>query len=186
MLSRFTYFVNVSCSCAASISSVLLHRQKKEHQLNLSAETLTMLFLESAGLWIVISIFFEPSLFFHPVNNLSMVSIGSCLLDTKSGGAHRSALDRPWLPNKSFVHFSLSLLNSFIYLPHVLSFAKSRINNVCVSFPRRLSCNNRSEDFRATLAEFRAQYWGEIVGAGFVESGKTLLRSIGKKWEGNL
>ena len=64
--------------------------------------------------------------------------------------------------------------------------AKSRINNVCVSFSRRLSCNNRSEDFRATLAEFRAQYWGEIVGAGFVESGKTLLRSIGKKWEGNL
>ena len=160
MLSRFTYFVNVSCSCAASISSVLLqHRPKKEHQLNLSAETLTMLFLESAGLWIVISI----SFFFHPVNNLSMVSIGSCLLDTKSGGAHRSALDRPWLPNKSFVHFSLSLLNSFIYLPRVLPFAKSRINNVCVSFPRWLSCNNRSEDFRATLDEFRAQYWGEIV-----------------------
>ena len=102
--------------------------------------------------------------FFHPaVNILSMVSIGCCLQERKSGGAHRSALDRPWLPNKSFVHFSLSLLNSFIYLPRVLPFAKSRINNVCVSFPRWLSCNNRSEDFRATLDEFRAQYWGEIV-----------------------
>ena len=45
MLGGFTYFVNVSCSCAASISSVLLSSPKKEHQLNLSAETLTMLFL---------------------------------------------------------------------------------------------------------------------------------------------
>ena len=153
MLSRFTYFVNVSCSCAASISSVLLRSPKKEHQLNLSAETLTMLFplifIGSAGFWIVISLLGMLSRFFRPVNNLSMVSIG--LPCTKSGGAHRSALDRPWLPNKSFVHFSPSLLNSFIYLPCVLSFAKSRINNVCVSFPRRLSCNNRSEDFRASL-----------------------------------
>ena len=154
MLSRFTYFVNVSCSCAASISSVLLRSQKKEHQLNL--ETLTMLFplifIGSAGFWIVISLLGMLSRFFHPVNNLSMVSIGPwCLPCTKSGGAHRSALDRPWLPNKSFVHFSPSLLNSFIYLLRVLSFAKSRINNVCVSFPRRLSCNNRSEDFRASL-----------------------------------
>ena len=55
--------------------------------------------------------------------------------DTKSRDAHRSTLDRPWLPNKSFPHFSPSLLNSSIYLPHVLSLAKSRINNVCVSFP---------------------------------------------------
>ena len=158
MLSRFTYFVNVSCSCAASISSVLLqHRPKKEHQLNLSAETLTMLFplihIESRPycLWIVISLFWNLPFFHPPVNILSMVSFGCCLPERKSGGAHRSALDRPWLPNKSFVHFSLSLLNSFIYLPRVLSFAKSRINNVCVSFPRRLSCNNRSEDFRASL-----------------------------------
>ena len=43
MLSRFTYFVNVSCSCASSISSVSLWSRKNEHQLNLSAETLMML-----------------------------------------------------------------------------------------------------------------------------------------------
>ena len=139
MLGRFTYFVNVSCSCAASISSVLLWSPKKEHQLNLSAETLTMLFLlisiQSVSFWIVIS-FLDASSFFGLVNILSMVSIGCCPPpDAKSGDAHRSALDRPWLPNKSFLHFSLSLLNSFIYLPHVLSLAKSRINNVCVSFP---------------------------------------------------
>ena len=135
MLSRFTYFVNVSCSCASSISSVSLWSRKNEHQLNLSAETLTMLFLLifiGVGRLLNCHLFFG-SFFLHPVNILPMVSIAPP--QTKSGGAHRSALDRPWLPNKSFPHFSLSLLNSFIYLLHVLSLAKSCINNVCVSFP---------------------------------------------------
>ena len=95
MLGGFTYFVNVSCSCAASISSVLLSSPKKEHQLNLSAETLTMLFL---------LIHIEPVLnchlflgnagcsFFHPVNILPMVSIGSCYPTIQKAETH---IDQP-------------------------------------------------------------------------------------------
>ena len=79
MLGGFTYFVNVSCSCAASISSVLLSSPKKEHQLNLSAETLTMLFplihIEAAGLWIVISLpFFSLQSMFFPWSALAPAS----------------------------------------------------------------------------------------------------------------
>ena len=156
MLSRFTYFVNVSCSCAASISSVLLHGPKKEHQLNVERGNTDDAFyshLHWVGRLLDCHLsFFGAFLIFSP-SQYSFHGHHWLLLPpgTKSWGAHRSALDRPWLPNKSFPHFSLSLLNSFIYLPRVLPFAKSRINNVCVSFPRRLSCNNRSEDFRASL-----------------------------------
>ena len=91
MLGGFTYFVNVSCSCAASISSVLLSSPKKEHQLNLSAETLTMLFL-------LIHIGFELSSLFKDcwllifINILPMVSIGSCYPAIQKAETH---IDQP-------------------------------------------------------------------------------------------
>jgi hypothetical protein len=57
---------------------------------------------------------------------------------------------------RSFVNFLLLSPNPFIYLQLVFLWAKSRINNVCVSFLEEVSCNNRFQDFTDFTAHYLA------------------------------
>ena len=128
MLSRFTYFVNVSCSCASSISSVSLWSRKNEHQLNLSAETLMML------TFLIPKITTRLPVLKIAKNSFNCLSLKPMCTAKNSHTSIRAG----WIPldyqTSLFSIFPVSL--KFLHLSSAcfVVVAKSRINNVCVSF----------------------------------------------------